>query len=104
MLGNKWQNFPFVFTNDFGCTLHPDAISTWFARFLVRKNLKHISFHGLRHTAATLMINSGVDVETISRILGHSSSNVTSQVYLHSSNAVRSDAMDKLDQILNSQE
>lgn len=100
-LVNKWEDSEFVFTNDFGGTLHPDSISQWFNRFIKRKNLKHISFHGLRHSAATLLISSGVDIETVSRILGHSSSTVTSQVYLHSTNAVRVEAMSKLDKAIN---
>ncbi len=98
---NKWEGSDFVFTNDFGGTLHPDSISVWFRRFIKRNNLKYITFHGLRHTAATLLLNSGTDVETVSRILGHSSSNVTSQIYLHSANAVRAEAMDRLDKAIN---
>lgn len=99
-LANKWEGSAFVFTNDFGGTLHPDSISQWFSRFIKRRGLKHITFHGLRHTAATLLLSSGVDIETVSRILGHSSSIVTSQVYLHSANAVRAEAMKKLDKAI----
>lgn len=101
LLANKWEKSDFVFTNDFGAALHPDSVTQWFTRFIKRKNLKHITFHGLRHTAASLMISSGVDIETVSRILGHSSSSVTSQVYLHSANAVRTEAMNKLDNAIN---
>ena len=101
MLANKWTDSDFVFTNDFGEMIHPDSISQWFNRFIKRKGLKHITFHGLRHTAATLLISSGVDIETVSRILGHSSSAVTSQVYLHSADAIRKDAMNRLDRTIN---
>lgn len=101
LLANKWEGSEYVFTNDFGTALHPDSISQWFSRFIKRKELKHITFHGLRHTSATLLLSSGVDIETVSRILGHSSSVVTSQVYLHSANAVRTEAMEKLDKALN---
>lgn len=103
-LANKWQGSELVFTNDFGAPLHPDTITQWFGNFIKRRGLKHISFHGLRHTAATLFLSSGVDIETVSRILGHSSSTVTSQVYLHSANAVRAEAMNKLDRAINSPE
>ncbi|MBR1442730.1 MAG: tyrosine-type recombinase/integrase [Firmicutes bacterium] len=102
LLANKWTDSDYVFTNDFGETIHPDSISQWFNRFIKRKGLKHITFHGLRHTAATLLISSGVDIETVSRILGHSSSAITSQVYLHSADAIRKDAMKKLDKTINS--
>ena len=102
LLANKWTDSDYVFTNDFGETIHPDSISQWFNRFIKRKGLKHITFHGLRHTAAKLLISSGVDIETVSRILGHSSSAITSQVYLHSADAIRKDAMKKLDKTINS--
>lgn len=41
--------------------------------------------HDTRHTAATIMYSSGVGIETISRILGHSSSAITSRLYVHTS-------------------
>jgi integrase len=40
--------------------------------------------HDARHTAATLMHSQGVGIETISRALGHSSSAITSRLYVHS--------------------
>ena len=48
------------------------------------------------------MVNSGVDVETVSRILGHATSSTTSAVYLHSAQAARADAMNKLNERLKS--
>lgn len=39
--------------------------------------------HDARHTAATLMYSQGIGIETISRILGHSSSLITSRIYVH---------------------
>ena len=43
--------------------------------------------HDARHTAATLMYSQGVGIETISRALGHSSSAITSRLYVHSAEA-----------------
>ena len=40
--------------------------------------------HDARHTAATLMYGQGVGIEVISRALGHSSSAITSKLYVHS--------------------
>jgi len=42
-----------------------------------------VSFHGLRHTHASQLIDAGVDIVTISKRLGHSSPNVTLQIYAH---------------------
>jgi integrase len=56
--------------------------------------------HDARHTAATLMYSQGVGVETISRILGHSSSLITSKIYVHSATAPIQDAAVSLNKIL----
>jgi integrase len=42
-----------------------------------------VSFHGLRHTHASMLIDHDVDVVTISKRLGHSSPAITLQVYAH---------------------
>jgi len=54
---------------------------------------KHYSVHKLRHTAATLMYQSGsVDVRVLKDILGHEQLNTT-QIYTHISNAGMEEAM-----------
>jgi len=54
-------------------------------------------FHDLRHTAASLMILEGVDLKTISEILGHSSISITADVYGHVLEEQRRKAVGKLD-------
>jgi integrase len=46
-----------------------------------RAELDGLTFHGLRHTAAGLLIEAGAHIETIKQRLGHSSIRVTSDVY-----------------------
>lgn len=99
-IGDLWQGTDRLFIKDNGLGMHPDTISDWFPNFIKRKNLPHITLHGLRHTSATLLLSSGVDLETVSRILGHASSNTTSNVYLHSAQISRMDAAVKLEDIL----
>lgn len=77
-------------------------ISVKTVQWLVYKHLdeaglesKHYSVHKLRHTAATLMYQSGeVDVRVLKDILGHEQLNTT-QIYTHVSNAAMSEAMEK---------
>jgi len=57
--------------------------------------LPHVRFHDLRHTAASWLINAGVDLYTVGRILGHSSP-LTTQRYAHLSQATLRKAMRKL--------
>lgn len=46
--------------------------------------IRHISFHSLRHTFATRAIESGMDVKTLSEILGHANASITLNIYTHS--------------------
>jgi integrase len=48
-----------------------------------RAGLEGVSFHNLRHTAASLLIHSGAPVTTVSGILGHASTQMTLDVYGH---------------------
>jgi len=59
--------------------------------------LPHLTFHGLRHTAASLMIAGGVHARTIADILGHSSITVTMDTYDHLMKDVHEDAIKVLD-------
>lgn len=65
---------------------HIDDITKWFNRFLKRHNLKHMRFHDLRHTHATLLISSGINMKIVSSRLGHSSISTTLNLYTHSLN------------------
>jgi integrase len=57
--------------------------------------MPHVQFHDLRHTAASWLINAGVDLYTVGRILGHSSTQTTAR-YAHLSDASLKAAMRKL--------
>jgi integrase len=83
---DQWENgkYDFVFINNENFKPYfPLTISKWFRRFLKRKKLKYITFHDLRHTLATLLINKGVHAKVISNILGHSNIQTTMNIYGH---------------------
>ena len=65
-----------------------DAVQVMVHKTLLRAGLdaSHISPHKLRHTAATLMLQNGVDVRTLQELLGHENLNTT-QIYTHIANA-----------------
>ncbi len=54
-----------------------DSIKTTFRKALRRAGMEDVRFHDLRHTAATIMVTSGVDLVTVKEILGHSSIEMT---------------------------
>ena len=63
--------------------MHPDTLPRWFDKFLKRRGLPDINIHGLRHTCASLMIASHVDLRTVSRRLGHAQVSTTGNIYAH---------------------
>jgi len=79
--GEAWQSTDFVFTNGLGGSLWPSNVGVKFRKHLKSNGLRHVRFHDLRHTAATLMLESGSRLEEVSQALGHASIAITKDVY-----------------------
>ena len=82
-LGERWNNDDFVFTQWDGSPIHPDSLTSWIHKFIQKNDLPYANIHSLRHTNATLMIANGVNVATVSKRLGHSSTATTTKTYIH---------------------
>ncbi len=67
-------------------------------RALLKRNEinKKIRWHDLRHTSATLLLESGVDMKTVQERLGHASMNTTSNIYSHVTEKMNREATDIL--------
>jgi integrase len=89
-----------VFTRADASAWEPGAFSLHFARLVKGAKLTHVRFHDLRHTFGTLAITSGVDLETVSRALGHESTAITSRIYLHAVESLQQDAAARIDGLL----
>lgn len=63
----------------------PGVARNGYDRFLKRYRLPKVNFHGLRHTYATRLVESGGDIKTISTLLGHSDVSTTLNLYVHPS-------------------
>jgi integrase len=61
--------------------IRPNRLAKTYKQFLSQHGLRHIRFHDLRHSAATLSLSAGVRIEAVSQTLGHSSINVTKRIY-----------------------
>jgi integrase len=59
-----------------------------------------IRFHDLRHSTATLLLHAGVDLETVSAVLGHSQLSVTADYYAHVTEGLGRQALARLDAVL----
>lgn len=101
LLGTKWKNCNKILIDDFGGLMHPDTPSKVFCKLTDKYGLPHIKFHSLRHTHASLLIASGVHMKTISKRLGHSSISTTDMISSRVFNSLDSDAVKRLETILN---
>lgn len=81
--GSRWKEHNLVFTSSLGTPLDQRNMQIDFDAMLKAAGLPKIRFHDLRHNAASLMLASGQSVVLVSRYLGHSSSQVTLEVYAH---------------------
>jgi integrase len=68
---------------------YPDAVSALNTKILKTLGLEHIRFHDLRHTFATMALQSGVDIRTVSGMLGHSDPGFTLRTYTHTTNPMQ---------------
>ncbi|MFA6941434.1 MAG: tyrosine-type recombinase/integrase [Clostridiaceae bacterium] len=98
--GDKWIDTDFIFIKWNGEAMFPYTISTWFPKFLKDNNLRKITFHDLRHTSATVLINAGVNIREVSGRLGHKKTSTTLNIYSHVLKSADKDASDKMGQIL----
>ena len=71
-----------------------------FERLLSRLNIKKRNFHSLRHTFATRALEFGIDVKTVSDILGHKNPMITLQRYTHSLMSYKRIMMNKFGKFL----
>ena len=58
-------------------------------------NIPHKKFHSIRHTYASTLLKNGVDIQTVAELMGHSAIAIT-QIYLHSSEIQKQDAVNNL--------
>jgi integrase len=82
VMKGTYEDNDMVVCNDDGTLIDPRNFSKRFSDLLRKYNMKHIRFHDLRHTCATLMQNLGVDLKDTSTWLGHSSISITSDIYI----------------------
>lgn len=87
---------PFVVSAGREEFLNPRSLESMFIRVLRKASLPRYNFHALRHTFATRCVEAGVDVKTLSEILGHSSVKITLDIYVHSSMELKRLQLEKL--------
>jgi integrase len=72
-----------------------------FVPLLERAGLpKAVTFHGLRHTCATLMVSGGIHTKVVQEMLGHADASITLNIYSHVLPGMQDEAARKMDALL----
>lgn len=80
-LGGQFEHPEMVFTSELGNYKDRSGLNTSFKRFLKGTGFEFMTLHCLRHSNATLLLNSGVDLKVVSEHLGHSDVGTTANIY-----------------------
>jgi len=102
--GTGWKASGYVFTRPDGSPIEGATLTWHFNTLLRRATLRRIRirirFHDLRHLAATLLLEQGVELVVIKELLGHAHIGVTATMYAHVRLRLQRDAIDLLGNVL----
>jgi integrase len=95
-----WNDEDLVFASQTGAPVDPSNLLARHYRLLRGTGLPRLTFHALRHTAATLMLGSGTYVRVVAERLGHADPAVTLRVYSHVTPTMQREAAQVMDAVL----
>jgi integrase len=94
--GSKWREQDLVFCTSTGSFVQPNVQLYRFYRLLEKAHLPKMHIHDLRHSAASFLIAMGVNLKVVQEILGHSTLDMTMNVYSHVLPSMQKDAREKM--------
>ncbi len=100
--GEAYEKHGLVFAQENGAMLKPSEFTRRFQKLCLSAGVPAIGVHGLRHTAATLMLEAGVNVKVVAERLRHASVATTLDVYSHVLPAMETDAAATLAALIHS--
>lgn len=98
--GVLWNEETRVFTTDTFVPMNSSTLSNWYRRIAEKNDLPLVSLHSFRHLNASLLINSGTDIATVSSTLGHSQTTTTLNIYAHAFQKARAEALEAVANVL----
>lgn len=100
-LGDRWHETDRLFTTWDGHPMGPDSVRHWLGKFCKREGLRYVNVHSFRHLNASMLIQNGVDVRTVSAALGHSQTSTTLNIYAHAFDEAQAKASEAIADTLN---
>ena len=100
LLEEKWQDYDLIFPSPIGTPLDPSNVLKVYKDCLNEAGLPNLRFHDLRHTAATLMLQQGINPKIVHERLGHSDISLTLNTYSHVLPPMQEEAAEKMDELL----
>ena len=97
--GEKWHEQGLVFCNRYGRYLFPEVVLNQFHALLAKAGLPKMRFHDLRHTMATVLLESDVHPKKVQERLGHTTIAITMDTYSHVLPSMHQDVARKLDDV-----
>jgi integrase len=94
--GVAYSDQGYVFTRENGEPIYPQYVTKLFDRLRVQAELPTLTLHGLRHTGVSLLITAGVPIAVVSKMVGHSSIQITADRYGHLIGTAAQDAADAM--------
>ena len=96
--GNSYNKnyLNYVFVNPQGRLIRPDYVTQHFSILLSKIGLKHIRFHDLRHSCASLLLAKDIKMKAIQEWLGHSCFSTTANLYAHLDSKSKQESADAL--------
>ncbi len=96
---NKNSKSTYVVTNKKGERMSTRSYQYIFERLTEKAGVRKLNFHALRHTFATRALEKGMDIKTLSEIMGHKNASITLNRYTHSMTDTKIYMMNKMSKI-----
>lgn len=98
--GDKWVETDRLYTKWNGDPMQNGTPYFWLNEFCEKHGLPFYGIHSFRHLFASLLVNQGVDIVTVSGALGHSTITTTTSIYCHVFNQAQARASEAIASVL----
>ena len=103
LLGKTYDKryYDYVCVDNIGRLILPNRLTHTFIRIIKRNKLRHIRFHDLRHSCASIMLKNGVPMKNIQEWLGHADFGTTANIYSHLDYSAKQSSANTISNVFN---